>query len=130
MKSMNRSALRETADDQDRQPQSPAGWASPPTTTTPLPHNLPLTTMSTSKIGGEYGEVRANIDADKLNAYLAANVPAVKAPVDIKQFKVRPSRAQGSEDVNGCCDSLDRCVLFVNPAWWLACLTERVECVV
>ncbi|KAH9889446.1 kinase-like protein [Cubamyces lactineus] len=43
--------------------------------------------MSASKIGGEYGEVRANIDADKLNAYLAANVPAVKAPVDIKQFK-------------------------------------------
>ncbi|EIW54435.1 kinase-like protein [Trametes versicolor FP-101664 SS1] len=43
--------------------------------------------MSTSKIGGEYGEVRANIDAAKLNAYLAAHVPAVKAPVDIKQFK-------------------------------------------
>ena len=40
------------------------------------------------KIGGEYGEVRANIDAGKLNAYLAAHVPAVAAPVSIKQFKV------------------------------------------
>ncbi|CDO73966.1 hypothetical protein BN946_scf185043.g14 [Trametes cinnabarina] len=44
--------------------------------------------MSNSKkIGGEYGEVRANIDGAKLNAYLVAHVPAVKAPVDIKQFK-------------------------------------------
>ncbi|KAI0688168.1 APH-domain-containing protein [Cerioporus squamosus] len=41
----------------------------------------------TQKIGGEYGEVRANIDADKLNAYLKAHVPAVAAPVNIKQFK-------------------------------------------
>ncbi|KAI0741115.1 APH-domain-containing protein [Earliella scabrosa] len=39
------------------------------------------------KIGGEYGEVRANIDAGKLNAYLAAHVPAVAPPVSIKQFK-------------------------------------------
>lgn len=52
-------------------------------------------TMSNSKIGGEYGEVRANIDAAKLNAYLTAHVPAVKAPVDIKQFKVRAELAQG-----------------------------------
>ncbi|KAI0645215.1 kinase-like protein [Trametes meyenii] len=42
---------------------------------------------SSSKIGGEYGEVRASIDAGRLNAYLTAHVPAVKAPVDIKQFK-------------------------------------------
>ena len=41
------------------------------------------------KIGGEYGEVRANIDAVKLNAYLKAHVPVVATPVDIKQFKVR-----------------------------------------
>ncbi|EGN92738.1 hypothetical protein SERLA73DRAFT_98766 [Serpula lacrymans var. lacrymans S7.3] len=39
------------------------------------------------KIGGEYGAVRANIDIDKLNAYLAEHVPAVTAPVDVKQFK-------------------------------------------
>ncbi|OSD00266.1 kinase-like protein [Trametes coccinea BRFM310] len=43
--------------------------------------------MSYKKIGGEYGDVRANIDGDRLNAYLTAHVPAVKAPVDIKQFK-------------------------------------------
>jgi hypothetical protein len=40
--------------------------------------------------GGEYGDVRARIDNDKLNAYLANNVPALTAPVTIKQFKVRP----------------------------------------
>ena len=44
---------------------------------------------SSKKIGGEYGEVRANIDSGKLNAYLAAHVPAIATPVDIKQFKVR-----------------------------------------
>ena len=45
--------------------------------------------MSTmKKIGGEYGEVRANIDDNSLNTYLAAHVPLVKAPVNIKQFKV------------------------------------------
>ncbi|KAI0776246.1 kinase-like protein [Trametes elegans] len=43
--------------------------------------------MSSSKPGGEYGAVRANIDGDRLNAYLAAHVPALSAPVDIKQFK-------------------------------------------
>jgi hypothetical protein len=40
--------------------------------------------------GGEYGDVRARIDNDKLNAYLANNVPALTVPVTIKQFKVRP----------------------------------------
>ena len=45
--------------------------------------------MSSTKIGGEYGEVRANIDGDKLNAYLKAHVPVVATPVAIKQFKVR-----------------------------------------
>ncbi|RDX49304.1 APH-domain-containing protein [Lentinus brumalis] len=46
-----------------------------------------MTSTDTQKIGGEYGEVRANIDANKLNAYLRAHVPAVAAPVNIKQFK-------------------------------------------
>ncbi|TCD59933.1 hypothetical protein EIP91_011031 [Steccherinum ochraceum] len=41
----------------------------------------------TQKIGGEYGAVRANIDVEKLNGWLRANVPAVKAPVGVKQFK-------------------------------------------
>jgi hypothetical protein len=40
--------------------------------------------------GGEYGDVRARIDNDKLNAYLANSVPALTVPVTIKQFKVRP----------------------------------------
>ncbi|THH33046.1 hypothetical protein EUX98_g1126 [Antrodiella citrinella] len=39
------------------------------------------------KIGGEFGEVRANIDVGKLNAWLEAKVPVVKAPVAVKQFK-------------------------------------------
>ncbi|KAH9009900.1 kinase-like domain-containing protein [Lactarius pseudohatsudake] len=37
--------------------------------------------------GGEYGDVRATFDEDKLNAYLAKNVPAVAVPVIVKQFK-------------------------------------------
>ena len=41
------------------------------------------------KIGGEYGEIRANIDVDRLNEWLKERVPAVKAPVAVKQFKVR-----------------------------------------
>ena len=40
------------------------------------------------KIGGEIGDVRANIDVEKLNAYLAKSVPEVRAPVTVKQFKV------------------------------------------
>ena len=39
--------------------------------------------------GGEYGDVRARIDSDKFNTYLANNVPALAVPVTIKQFKVR-----------------------------------------
>ncbi|KAH8087811.1 kinase-like protein [Cristinia sonorae] len=39
------------------------------------------------KIGGEYGEVRANIDVDRLNGWLKENVPSVKSPVAVKQFK-------------------------------------------
>ena len=40
------------------------------------------------KMGGEYGEIRASIDIDNLNAYLSKQVPSIKAPVDVKQFKV------------------------------------------
>ncbi|KAJ8501845.1 hypothetical protein ONZ45_g12012 [Pleurotus djamor] len=39
------------------------------------------------KIGGEYGSVRASIDEQKLSAYLLANIPVMKGPIDIKQFK-------------------------------------------
>ena len=38
--------------------------------------------------GGEYGEIRASIDIDNLNAYLSKHIPSIKAPVDVKQFKV------------------------------------------
>ena len=41
------------------------------------------------KIGGEYGPVRANIDLERLESYLKANVKVIKTPVDVKQFKVR-----------------------------------------
>ena len=44
---------------------------------------------SSKKIGGEYGEVRANIDVGKLNKYLKESVREVHAPVAVKQFKVR-----------------------------------------
>ena len=44
------------------------------------------------KIGGEYGEIRATIDIASLNAYLLTVIPAIQAPVSVKQFKVR-SRA-------------------------------------
>lgn len=47
-----------------------------------------MTETQPKKIGGEYGEVRANIDIDKLNVYLKKNVEAIKGPIDIKQFKV------------------------------------------
>lgn len=60
-----------------------------------LNHGLPsslILTMSTQppkkKIGGEYGEIRANIDIDSLNAYLKAHTPGIATPVNVKQFKV------------------------------------------
>jgi hypothetical protein len=45
--------------------------------------------MTSNKIGGEYGEVRATIDVGKLNTYLAnLNTGTIQTPVTIKQFKV------------------------------------------
>ncbi|KII95633.1 hypothetical protein PLICRDRAFT_34555 [Plicaturopsis crispa FD-325 SS-3] len=46
-----------------------------------------MTSEQPKKIGGEFGEVRANIDIESLNVYLAKHVEAVKAPVAVKQFK-------------------------------------------
>lgn len=40
------------------------------------------------KVGGAYGEVRANVDVASLNAYLVKSTPSIKAPVEVKQFKV------------------------------------------
>ena len=49
-----------------------------------------LSSSSNSKqVGGEYGEVRATFDVSSLNAYLKESVKRVKAPVQVKQFKVR-----------------------------------------
>ncbi|KZT35201.1 kinase-like protein [Sistotremastrum suecicum HHB10207 ss-3] len=42
---------------------------------------------SAPKIGGEYGEIRANIDVESLNQYLATSVRRVQSPVVVKQFK-------------------------------------------
>ncbi|KAF7328911.1 Acyl-CoA dehydrogenase family member 11 [Mycena venus] len=40
------------------------------------------------KIGGEFGEVRANIDVEALTTYLLKNVKTLRGPIDVKQFKV------------------------------------------
>ncbi|KAF8648531.1 hypothetical protein AX16_006235 [Volvariella volvacea WC 439] len=49
------------------------------------------TQVPNKKIGGEYGEVRANINVDNLNAYLAKAAPTIQTPVDVKQFKSNPT---------------------------------------
>ncbi|KAJ7336096.1 kinase-like domain-containing protein [Mycena albidolilacea] len=38
-------------------------------------------------IGGEFGEVRANIDVETLTGYLVKNVETLQGPIDVKQFK-------------------------------------------
>lgn len=51
----------------------------------------PASASSSGRIGGEYGEMRgSSLDAQKLNNFLTEKVPAIKVPVDVKQFKVRP----------------------------------------
>ncbi|QRW25273.1 phosphotransferase enzyme family protein [Rhizoctonia solani] len=45
--------------------------------------------MSGGKIGGEYGEIRANIDIQSLNKYLGQHGRGIRVPVEVKQFKVR-----------------------------------------
>lgn len=44
--------------------------------------------MSNAKIGGEYGEIRAEIDIQALNTYLKQHAPEIQVPVGVKQFKV------------------------------------------
>ncbi|KAG6850875.1 hypothetical protein H0H93_007493 [Arthromyces matolae] len=46
-----------------------------------------MSATTPKKIGGEYGQVRANIDIDSLNSYLATHATTIKSPVDVKQFK-------------------------------------------
>ncbi|ETW74830.1 hypothetical protein HETIRDRAFT_442731 [Heterobasidion irregulare TC 32-1] len=43
--------------------------------------------VTNKKIGGEFGEVRAVIDVEQLNAYIGRSVPSIKAPLEVKQFK-------------------------------------------
>ncbi|GAB1523488.1 hypothetical protein RhiTH_006638 [Rhizoctonia solani] len=43
--------------------------------------------MSGGKIGGEYGEIRANIDIQSLNKYLGQHGRGIRVPVEVKQFK-------------------------------------------
>lgn len=57
-----------------------------PASAYPHPHTPSMS--SPQKIGGEIGEVRANIDIASLNAYLASHVPVIRTPVTVKQFKV------------------------------------------
>ncbi|KAF9268533.1 APH-domain-containing protein [Marasmius fiardii PR-910] len=42
---------------------------------------------SSKKVGGEYGDVRANIDVPNLVKYLEKNLPEMRMPIEIKQFK-------------------------------------------
>lgn len=53
-----------------------------------------MSEFSNQKIGGEYGEIRANIDVAKLNEYLGKHVKTVKTPVTVKQFKVSKLKCQ------------------------------------
>ncbi|KAJ3480801.1 hypothetical protein NLI96_g8091 [Meripilus lineatus] len=46
-----------------------------------------MASQKSKKIGGEYGEIRASIDIGNLNAYIVKNVPVIKGPVEVKQFK-------------------------------------------
>ncbi|KAI5120279.1 hypothetical protein M0805_005336 [Coniferiporia weirii] len=50
-----------------------------------------MSSSSLKQIGGEYGEVRANIDVGRLNAYFSEHVKAIKSPVVVKQFKSNPT---------------------------------------
>ncbi|KAF8918231.1 kinase-like domain-containing protein [Mucidula mucida] len=43
--------------------------------------------MSDKKIGGEVGSIRSLIDIARLEEYLTANVPDIKTPISVKQFK-------------------------------------------
>jgi hypothetical protein len=46
-------------------------------------------------IGGEFGQVRANIDVETLTGYLLKNVETLRGPIDVKQFKVSRTRVHG-----------------------------------
>ena len=60
------------------------------------------------RIGGQYGEIRAEIDIASLNDFLRRECPRIETPVEVKQFKVSSclSIVGMSDNVH----SLDRCV--------------------
>ncbi|EPQ55195.1 APH-domain-containing protein [Gloeophyllum trabeum ATCC 11539] len=51
------------------------------------PSSASSSRSGSSKIGGEFGEIRAVIDIDSLNLYIADHIPQIKTPVAVKQFK-------------------------------------------
>lgn len=63
------------------------------------------------KIGGEIGEVRASINIANLDAYIEKHVPAIRAPVTVKQFKVRIHWFCSAKCSLSSADSLVRCVV-------------------
>ena len=57
-----------------------------------------MSSSVSKKVGGEYGEVRATIDVEKLNTYLAnLNTGTIQTPlVTIEQFKVSIANGIGT----------------------------------
>ncbi|KAJ8076697.1 hypothetical protein PM082_001120 [Marasmius tenuissimus] len=43
------------------------------------------------KVGGEYGDVRANINVPSLVKYLEKHLPIMNMPIEVKQFKSNPT---------------------------------------
>ncbi|KAG8795604.1 hypothetical protein FRC17_008120, partial [Serendipita sp. 399] len=55
------------------------------------------------KVGGHYGDIRADISLDALNRFLREKCPAVKVPVEVKQFKFGQSNpTYFLKDTAGC----------------------------
>ena len=57
-----------------------------------------MSSSVSKKVGGEYGEIRATIDVEKLNTYLAnLNAGTIQTPlVTIEQFKVSIANGIGT----------------------------------
>ena len=57
-----------------------------------------MSSSVSKKVGGEYGEIRATIDVEKLNTYLAnLNTGTIQTPlVTIEQFKVSIANGIGT----------------------------------
>ena len=57
-----------------------------------------MSSSVSKKVGGEYGEIRATIDVEKLNTYLAnLNTGTIRTPlVTIEQFKVSIANGIGT----------------------------------